>query len=58
MYVDLEFNADRKMPKETVVKRRDSPTEYVGIDFAKTAANIAEENNTEDTEMDSIYVNQ
>ncbi|XP_060592393.1 uncharacterized protein LOC132747097 isoform X2 [Ruditapes philippinarum] len=56
MYVDLEFNADRKMPKEAVVKRRDSPTEYVGIDFAKTAAYVAEENDT--TEMDSIYVNQ
>jgi hypothetical protein len=56
MYVDLEFNADGKMPKQPSVKRGDSPTEYVGIDFAKTAAYIAEENDT--IEMDSIYANQ
>jgi hypothetical protein len=56
MYVDLEFNEDGKMSKEAVIKRLDSPTEYVGIDFAKTAAYIAEENDT--AEMDIIYINQ
>ncbi|XP_060558843.1 uncharacterized protein LOC132719115 [Ruditapes philippinarum] len=56
MYVDLEFNEDGKMQKEAVTKRLDSPTEYVGIDFAKTAAYIAEENDT--AEMDIIYINQ
>jgi hypothetical protein len=56
MYVDLEFNEDGKTPKKPVVKRGDSPTEYVAIHFAKTAAYVADENDA--TEMDSIYANQ
>ncbi|XP_053408454.1 uncharacterized protein LOC123559675 [Mercenaria mercenaria] len=56
LYVDLDFDSTGAPPKSTIAKRRNSPTEYVAIDFVKTAAGKTGE--SELPEMETIYANQ
>ncbi|XP_053408469.1 uncharacterized protein LOC123559676 isoform X4 [Mercenaria mercenaria] len=56
LYADLDFDSNGAPLKGAAAKRRNSPTEYVAIDFVKTAAEQAKEN--EPTEADNIYANQ
>ncbi|XP_053408475.1 uncharacterized protein LOC128559827 [Mercenaria mercenaria] len=56
LYADLDFDPNDAPLKGTAAKRRNSPTEYVAIDFVKTAAEKAEE--SKPTEADNIYANQ
>ncbi|XP_053408480.1 uncharacterized protein LOC128559830 [Mercenaria mercenaria] len=56
LYADLDFDPNDAPLKGAAAKRRNSPTEYVAIDFVKTAAEQAKEN--EPTEADNIYANQ
>ncbi|XP_053408482.1 uncharacterized protein LOC123559702 isoform X2 [Mercenaria mercenaria] len=56
LYADLDFDPNDAPLKGAAAKRRNSPTEYVDIDFVKTAAEQAK--NNEYTEADNIYANQ
>lgn len=56
MYIELEFDPNRRAATGAAVNRRSSPTEYVGIDFAKTMAYTNKEDDNPTTE--NIYANQ
>ena len=58
LYADLDFDPNEIPVKVAAVKRPDPPTEYVDIDYVKTAANKNTGNTSTPLESENIYANQ